>query len=214
MQKCRFCYKIKSCRKPLNPDGDWWELFDHKHNLPYYFHTKTKQVEWTKPSHGVILPLKNVQVSTNFYKFDSQENLGKATLPKNPSSVTMLNEKTETYYLFIQSHIFSVTRSRTLPRNLQDDINKFQIDGFASKYFATHKRGIFRRKVPMQKMLEFTAKDINAPLIIMKSDHFKDAIKCFKGLLNLVLLIVICRNTKNHGRSSWNYFKNRQRCQQ
>src|ERR1044072_4876720 len=43
----------------------------------------------------------------------------------------------------------------TLPPELQQDINKFRIDGFARKYFITHKKGIFRRKVPVEKMLIF-----------------------------------------------------------
>jgi hypothetical protein len=43
----------------------------------------------------------------------------------------------------------------TLPPELQQDINKFRIDGFARKYFTTHKKGIFRRKVPVEKMLLF-----------------------------------------------------------
>lgn len=43
----------------------------------------------------------------------------------------------------------------TLPPELQEDISKFRIDGFARKYFTTHKKGIFRRKVPVEKMLLF-----------------------------------------------------------
>lgn len=44
----------------------------------------------------------------------------------------------------------------TLPAGLQQEINKFAIDGFAKKYFATHKKGLFRRKVPMNEMLKWT----------------------------------------------------------
>lgn len=43
-----------------------------------------------------------------------------------------------------------------LPAGLQQEINKFAIDGFAKKYFSTHKRGLFRRRVPMNEMLKWT----------------------------------------------------------
>src|SRR6266542_479837 len=52
--------------------------------------------------------------------------------------------------------IFSWYKNRevmTLPPELQQDINRFRIDGFARKYFNTHKKGIFRKKVPVEKML-------------------------------------------------------------
>ncbi|KAF9297849.1 Rho GTPase activating protein 39 [Linnemannia elongata] len=32
-----------------NPAGEWWELFDDIHNLPYYYNTKTGQTEWERP---------------------------------------------------------------------------------------------------------------------------------------------------------------------
>lgn len=68
----------------------------------------------------------------------------------------------------------------TLPMGLQQEINRFAIDGFAKKYFSTHKRGLFRRKVPMTEMLKWTKESIKQPLIMMNKDLYKDAYKCFK----------------------------------
>ncbi|RIA84346.1 hypothetical protein C1645_808810 [Glomus cerebriforme] len=68
----------------------------------------------------------------------------------------------------------------TLPPELQQEINKFRIDGFARKYFTTHKRGIFRRKVPLEKMLLFQKDSINQPLMVLNTNIQKDAIRCFK----------------------------------
>ncbi|CEP13381.1 hypothetical protein [Parasitella parasitica] len=68
----------------------------------------------------------------------------------------------------------------TLPMGLQQEINQFAIDGFAKKYFSTHKRGLFRRKVPMTEMLKWTKESIKQPLIMMNKDLYKDAYKCFK----------------------------------
>jgi hypothetical protein len=44
----------------------------------------------------------------------------------------------------------------SLPSQLRFDINQFKLEGFAKKYFMTHKRGIFRRRVPVEKMLLWT----------------------------------------------------------
>jgi hypothetical protein len=52
----------------------------------------------------------------------------------------------------------------TLPVNLQREITQFAIDGFAQKYFSTHKIGLFRRKVPREKMLQWTK--VNPPAMI------------------------------------------------
>ncbi|CAJ0749620.1 14572_t:CDS:2 [Entrophospora sp. SA101] len=68
----------------------------------------------------------------------------------------------------------------TLPPELQNEINKFSIDGFARKYFVTHKKGIFRRRVPVEKMLLFQKDSIRQPLLPLNENIQKDAIKCFK----------------------------------
>ncbi|KAI7899381.1 uncharacterized protein BX663DRAFT_441361 [Cokeromyces recurvatus] len=69
---------------------------------------------------------------------------------------------------------------RSLPSSLQHEINQFAIDGFAKKYFATHKRGLFRRAVPIKELLCWTKDSIKQPLLLASSD--KDALKCFKIL--------------------------------
>ncbi|ORY07717.1 hypothetical protein K493DRAFT_250939 [Basidiobolus meristosporus CBS 931.73] len=68
----------------------------------------------------------------------------------------------------------------SLPSQLVVEIEQFQIDGFAKKYFATHKRGIFRRKVPMEKMLQWTKDSIKQPLMVLNKNVHRDALKCFK----------------------------------
>ena len=42
-----------------------------------------------------------------------------------------------------------------MPEELKNDISNFKIDGYAQKYFTTQRRGLFRRKVPIAKMLEY-----------------------------------------------------------
>ncbi|CAI2170444.1 2081_t:CDS:10, partial [Funneliformis geosporum] len=74
----------------------------------------------------------------------------------------------------------------TLPPELQKDINQFKIDGFARKYFNTHKKGIFRKKVPVEKMLLFQKDLINQSLMVLNSNVQKDAIKCFKVIQRIM----------------------------
>ncbi|KAI9485231.1 MAG: Rho GTPase activation protein [Benjaminiella poitrasii] len=75
---------------------------------------------------------------------------------------------------------------RSLPYSLQHEINQFAIDGFAKKYFATHKRGLFRRAVPMNELLCWTKDSIKQPLLLSNRDSCKDALKCFKTLQMLM----------------------------
>ncbi|KAI9013423.1 hypothetical protein CLU79DRAFT_769290 [Phycomyces nitens] len=79
-----------------------------------------------------------------------------------------------------QSPIPGPLASPTLPTGLRQDINRFAIDGFAQKYFSTHKRGLFRRRVPMTEMLQWTKDSLRQPLIMLNKDLYKDALRCFK----------------------------------
>jgi tRNA(Glu) U13 pseudouridine synthase TruD len=42
-----------------------------------------------------------------------------------------------------------------LPEELKKAIENFKIDGYAKKYFGTQRKGIFRKKVPLEKMLVY-----------------------------------------------------------
>lgn len=68
----------------------------------------------------------------------------------------------------------------SLPKDLQEEIMRFQIDGYASKYFSTQKVGIFRRTVPMSKMLMWSKDIPNAPMLVLNKNLQKDALKCYK----------------------------------
>ncbi|CAG8454648.1 1660_t:CDS:10 [Cetraspora pellucida] len=105
-------------------------------------------------------------------------------------------EKKRTEYK-IHTRKLSTGEVMTLPAELQQDINKFRIDGFARKYFNTHKKGIFRRKVPVEKMLLFQKVNIpcpqilafdaiKQPLMVLNPNIQKDAIKCFKTIQRIM----------------------------
>lgn len=44
---------------------------------------------------------------------------------------------------------------RVLPKDVKGDISKFQLEGYARKYFKSRKKGIFKRQVPIQELLTF-----------------------------------------------------------
>ncbi|KAI9248727.1 Rho GTPase activation protein [Helicostylum pulchrum] len=95
---------------------------------------------------------------------------------------TTLNEKKNSKEQF-PSYLLAQTgdSKRSLPSSLQQEINQFAIDGFANKYFATHKRGLFRRAVPMNELLSWTKDSIKQPLLL-SNKNYKDALKSFKTL--------------------------------
>ncbi|KAF8633637.1 hypothetical protein AX15_001324 [Amanita polypyramis BW_CC] len=48
---------------PPSEEGEWWELIDESRGLPYYYHTKTGNTVWERPS-GFVIPLKVIQNTT------------------------------------------------------------------------------------------------------------------------------------------------------
>ncbi|KAG0739665.1 hypothetical protein G6F23_008801 [Rhizopus arrhizus] len=257
---------------PTNPEGDWWELWDEKNNLPYYYHTRANISNWVRPTDANIISLVKIQPSKEFssqmsllikrpsitnnntMKRNSRSlDLSEITIvdtpkrqhqrstsdsiandimnqvPKNEDGprkqsepvvsrgsylplfktgpfknlVTRSSSPTSRYSMAISSPInnpdaaiamhpilnnqhsppatpVATLRKPALPVGLQQEINRFAIDGFAKRFFATHKRGLFRRRVPMNEMLKWTKESLRQPLIMMNKELYKDALKCFK----------------------------------
>ena len=70
---------------------------------------------------------------------------------------------------------------RCMPPDLQSDIARFAFEGFAQRNFTTHRVGPFRRKMPMEKLMQWQKTPINAPLLNLPFRNLqKDAIKIFK----------------------------------
>ncbi|KAJ3151898.1 hypothetical protein HK101_001854 [Irineochytrium annulatum] len=70
--------------------------------------------------------------------------------------------------------------TKILPSELKKHIMQFQIDGFAKKYFAEHRKGIFRRKVPLEKMLMYQKEALRTPLMVLVKPLRHDALQCFR----------------------------------
>ena len=48
-------------RMPPNEEAEWWELQDEAREMPYYYHTKSGETQWTRPE-GFVIPLGIIQV--------------------------------------------------------------------------------------------------------------------------------------------------------
>ncbi|OZJ06875.1 hypothetical protein BZG36_00023 [Bifiguratus adelaidae] len=73
-----------------------------------------------------------------------------------------------------------------LPKALKNDISKFAINGFARQYFATHKRGIFRKTVPVEEMLQWQRDALRTALLILAKPLDKEALKCFRSIQRIM----------------------------
>ncbi|KAI8872539.1 hypothetical protein GQ42DRAFT_161225 [Ramicandelaber brevisporus] len=63
--ECSWLRPITGPVKPRNPAGEYWELFDETHELPYYYNTLTGDTTWVAPDSPdvVIVPLHALQRS-------------------------------------------------------------------------------------------------------------------------------------------------------
>lgn len=72
---------------------------------------------------------------------------------------------------------------RRLPADLKEQIESFNMEGFGKKNFSTHKRGFFRRRVPMSSMLTWTKDAIPSPILsTLSKEAAKEAVSAWKVL--------------------------------
>ncbi|TPX68495.1 hypothetical protein SpCBS45565_g03096 [Spizellomyces sp. 'palustris'] len=109
---------------------------------------------------------------------------GISTPVLNPEAAASMSPLNSPINAKIQSspHLQSpINEGKALPRDLKAQLSQFRIEGFATKYFSEHRKGIFfRRRVPVEKMLVYQKEPLKAPLMVLNKDLHKDALKCFK----------------------------------
>ncbi|RCH91749.1 hypothetical protein CU098_003922 [Rhizopus stolonifer] len=262
-----------SWTKPANhiiQQSDWWELWDEKNKLPYYYHTRANTSNWIKPTDAHVISLLHIKLPDEFASLmhepiskrnsksldlphphdtkrhtrstsdGGKEDIDRVMIQMPPQNTdthslsSALFSRKQSYYSVqkvscvhnidvltldqethdskasrrashfsafssftkssnpLKSLVSRSSESRyslatqpekpTLPAGLQQEITRFAIDGFAQKYFSTHKQGLFRRRVPMHQMLKWTKDSIKQPLMMLNKDLHKDALKCFKQL--------------------------------
>ncbi|KAG2199428.1 hypothetical protein INT47_011540, partial [Mucor saturninus] len=136
---------------------------------------------------GSTNPLKNlVSRSSGTSPAASRYSISVSAPMNNPEAAIAMHPLNQAECDSNQVSPNTTIRKPILPVGLQQEINRFAIDGFAQKYFSTHKRGLFRRRVPMNEMLKWTKDSIKQPLIMLNRDLYKDALRCFK-LIQMVM---------------------------
>lgn len=55
--------------KPIDPEGEWWELWDDIQKMPYYYHTLSNQTRWIHPPAPVISLIKIQQEVGSLFPF-------------------------------------------------------------------------------------------------------------------------------------------------
>ncbi|KAI8600445.1 hypothetical protein EDD21DRAFT_395687 [Dissophora ornata] len=120
-----------------------------------------------------------------------QEALRKMSTSPPPTSPKLQakdgNQFAQLYHPQVEGSAFPPGTRPVLPAELQSSISQFRIAGFAQKYFSTHKKGLFRRKVPMEKMLLHQKSPLSQPLMVFnKRGVQKDALRCFKIIQKLM----------------------------
>ncbi|RCH81312.1 Rho GTPase activating protein 39, partial [Rhizopus azygosporus] len=108
---------------PKNPDGDWWELWDEKHNLPYYYHTRANVSNWMRPTDTNIISLVKIRPSEEFSKqmsllvkkpsISGHHNSNTNTMKRNSRSLDLseITMETDTEPMFPKGpHLPSLTK--------------------------------------------------------------------------------------------------------
>ncbi|KAH8828142.1 hypothetical protein DL96DRAFT_1463603 [Flagelloscypha sp. PMI_526] len=74
-----------------------------------------------------------------------------------------------------------------LPQDLVSDIQQFSESDYAKQYFSTHRRGfIFKRKVPVAQMMQWQKAPLTSPLLTLKRELNKDAVKVFRIIQHIM----------------------------
>ena len=67
-----------------------------------------------------------------------------------------------------------------LPSAISTEIQNFQADDFASKYFATKRSGMLRARVPLERIMVWQKQPISQPLLVLSKTLAKDATTTFR----------------------------------
>ncbi|KAI5118195.1 hypothetical protein M0805_005549 [Coniferiporia weirii] len=74
-----------------------------------------------------------------------------------------------------------------LPDDLVSEIQQFVQTEFARQYFTTHRTGfIFRRKIPVEKMMIWQKAPLQSPLLVLNRELHKDAVRVFKVIQRIM----------------------------
>jgi len=103
----------------------------------------------------------------------------------NPTDDVKIEESPVNYNgtSFGQSKILPVSMKfehyKRLSTEILNHIKSYGFDEYAKKNFMEHRRGLFRKKIPIENLLCWSKQTIRQPLLKSSRDHYKDALRCF-----------------------------------
>jgi hypothetical protein len=195
---------------------EWWELYDKKHEMPYYYNTKTKFTDWIRPEGVEIISLIKLQQTTILknvsrnsiikYEVRNEDMIFNKDEPDD-----LVNQENKKISIIIDNSVLNSTDvsqvningtpggySQILPVSMKfehykrlsteilNHIKSYGFDEYAKKNFMEHRKGLFRKKIPIENLLCWSKQTIRQPLLKSSRDHYKDALRCF-SLIQCIL---------------------------
>jgi len=69
---------------------------------------------------------------------------------------------------------------KSLPKAIQQAIENFKMETYASKYYSGQVDGVFKKNLPIEKLMNWQKDTIKTPMLNIDKALHKDALKCFK----------------------------------
>ncbi|WWD20651.1 hypothetical protein CI109_105127 [Kwoniella shandongensis] len=114
----------------------------------------------------------------------SNRHVNQNAAPRLPKSIP--NEPIYVDHSSVKTKRMSTGLHPLLPSDISHDIQHFQGDDFARKYFATKRSGVLRQRVPIERIMEWQKSPISAPLLVLSRSLSKDAVTTFKVIQHVM----------------------------
>ncbi|KAF8332598.1 uncharacterized protein EI90DRAFT_3280525 [Cantharellus anzutake] len=200
---------------PPNNDGEWWELEDETRGVPYYYHTKSGETQWTKPE-GFIIPLGIIQTTTALGRRFSQnarksatENQESSNGPNHQSAKARENGRDFTAHRHFEdrrrsatSSVLSSPRSATFASNSEKTDPQ---DGSTPDLLENTHNDDMKRQMRMSTSANFSSRTSSTPTKGPASGSRTNQIMDLnsQSLAGAVELLVATKGEGEISRSEW-----------
>lgn len=138
-----------------------------QHPLKQPYPSSPKTVDMTKSNSGYITT--TINPTPQLPKLQSTIS--------SPSLNSNLSVKSSSGYVDSQ-----LSPRPTMPTSLKEQLNHFQLEGFAQQYFRSVKKGVFRRNVPVRERITWSKELLKEPLLKINKKFEKKAVEVHKSI--------------------------------
>jgi hypothetical protein len=187
----------------VNHAHHWIEAMDIQHRKKYYYNRVSKETKWEQPECLVVLPSHAMADSTvtstalarkgskkalmlsalNNMKTESESEDASKTLTevtdasRNEKNVVSIDSEQQSYVEKLL-HAVAISTEELYDMSSPDR----SLYNYGKLNFATSKSGIFKRKISVEKMLEWSNNGITNPLHNMQGEMMTEAIQFSKNI--------------------------------